>query len=116
MPDTTADNLAGEGAQKAALSRIHSTRRQGVAVNADADAAPNGCGLHRTAAVLATFPFMDVAMSGWDYGGDFDFTLEFTEVTVIIGAVAATTLPFVWWTIDEVLAARQCPQIVHERL
>lgn len=61
----------------------------------------------RTLAMLATFPFMGVAMSGWDYGGDFDFTLQFTDVMLIVGIVAALPIPLAWVAIDEASAEKQ---------
>jgi hypothetical protein len=61
----------------------------------------------RTFAMLVTFPFMGVAMSGWDYGGDFDFTLQFTDVMLIVGIVAALPIPFAWCAIDEAPAGKQ---------
>lgn len=60
----------------------------------------------RTTAMLTTFPFMGVAMSGWDYGGDFDFTLEFTQVMLIVGVVALLPVPLVWTMIDEKASSR----------
>lgn len=61
----------------------------------------------RTLAMLATFPFMGVAMSGWDYGGDFDFTLQFTDVMLIVGIAAALPIPLAWCAVDEAPVEKQ---------
>ncbi|KAE9073083.1 hypothetical protein PF007_g25943 [Phytophthora fragariae] len=37
---------------------------------------------YRVIAILCCFLFMGVGMSGWDYGGDFDFSLEYTQFDV----------------------------------
>uniref|UniRef100_M4BDU7 Uncharacterized protein n=1 Tax=Hyaloperonospora arabidopsidis (strain Emoy2) TaxID=559515 RepID=M4BDU7_HYAAE len=52
----------------------------------------------RVIATLACFLFMGVAMSGWDYGGDFDFTLEYTQVMLTVGLVAVLPVLFLSFT------------------
>ncbi|RLN73488.1 hypothetical protein BBJ28_00010378 [Nothophytophthora sp. Chile5] len=56
---------------------------------------------YRTVAIIACFPFMGVAMSGWDYGGDFDFTLEYTQVMLLVGLVAALPVLLLSFTVSE---------------
>lgn len=55
----------------------------------------------RTIAILGCFPFMGVAMSGWDYGGDFDFTLEYTQVMLAVGLVSLLPVLLSAFTIAE---------------
>lgn len=61
----------------------------------------------RYTSMLLTFLFMGVSMSGWDYGGDFDFTLQYTQVMLILGIMAALPVPLVWYTIVETKRARR---------
>uniref|UniRef100_H3H4U6 Uncharacterized protein n=1 Tax=Phytophthora ramorum TaxID=164328 RepID=H3H4U6_PHYRM len=43
---------------------------------------------YRVFAMLFCFLLMGVGMSGWGYGGDFDFSLEYTQVMLLVGLVA----------------------------
>lgn len=61
----------------------------------------------RYVSMLFTFLFMGVSMSGWDYGGDFDFTLEYNEMMLIMGVFAALPIPFMWCTVVESRRARR---------
>lgn len=62
---------------------------------------------YRYMSMLVTFLFMGISMSGWDYGGDFGFTFQYTQVMLILGIVAALPIPFVWFTIVETERARR---------
>ncbi|KAF1334436.1 Outer membrane protein pmpb, partial [Globisporangium splendens] len=61
----------------------------------------------RYLSMLATFLFMGVSMSGWNYGGDFDFTLKYNEVMLIMGILSAVPIPFMWCTVVESRRARR---------
>ncbi|KAF1315730.1 Outer membrane protein pmpb, partial [Globisporangium splendens] len=61
----------------------------------------------RYLSMLVTFLFVGFGMSGTDYGGNFDFTLQYTEVMLIAGVLSAVPIPFMWCTITEDRRARR---------
>ncbi|KAG1690935.1 hypothetical protein DVH05_027393 [Phytophthora capsici] len=56
---------------------------------------------YRVVAMLGCFLFMGCGMSGWDYGGDFDFTLEFTQVALLLGLLSLLPMLLVVFTVTE---------------
>ncbi|KAG7382265.1 hypothetical protein PHYBOEH_010551 [Phytophthora boehmeriae] len=56
---------------------------------------------YRTIGILGCFPFMGFAMSGWDYGGDFDFSLEYTQVMLLVGLVGLLPMLSLAFTVSE---------------
>lgn len=62
---------------------------------------------YRYFSMLFTFLFMGVSMSGWNYGGDFDFSLTYNEVMLLLGVVSALPLAFVWFTVAEARRERR---------
>ncbi|DAZ99685.1 TPA: hypothetical protein N0F65_001922, partial [Lagenidium giganteum] len=61
----------------------------------------------RFVSVLVAFLFMALGMSGLDYGGDFDFTIDYNTLMLICGIVAALPTPLVWLCISEKKRERQ---------
>ncbi|KAE8990441.1 hypothetical protein PR002_g21153 [Phytophthora rubi] len=62
---------------------------------------------YRVIAILCCFLFMGVGMSGWDYGGDFDFSLEYTQVMLIVGLISLVPATFLGFTVSETARDRQ---------
>ncbi|KAG7385480.1 hypothetical protein PHYPSEUDO_001430 [Phytophthora pseudosyringae] len=62
---------------------------------------------YRVVAMLGSFLFMGFGMSGWDYGGDFDFTLEFTQVMLLVGIVSLLPALLLGFTLSESTRERQ---------
>ncbi|CAI5720650.1 unnamed protein product [Hyaloperonospora brassicae] len=62
---------------------------------------------YRVGATLASLLFMGVALSGSDYGGDFGFTLEYTQVMLVTGLVATVPAVLLGWTVSESASARR---------
>jgi len=62
---------------------------------------------YRVVAMLSCFLFMGVGMSGWDYGGDFDFSLEYTQVMLLVGLVALAPAALVGVTTSETARERR---------
>ncbi|KAL4157685.1 hypothetical protein PRNP1_006702 [Phytophthora ramorum] len=60
---------------------------------------------YRVFAMLFCFLLMGVGMSGWDYGGDFDFSLEYTQVMLLVGLVALLPVLLLSFGVSE--AARE---------
>ncbi|ETM00800.1 hypothetical protein L917_02494, partial [Phytophthora nicotianae] len=56
---------------------------------------------YRIFAMLGSFLFMGVGMSGWDYGGDFDFTLEYTQVMLLTGITSLLLVLSLSFTVSE---------------
>ncbi|POM79371.1 Hypothetical protein PHPALM_2980 [Phytophthora palmivora] len=56
---------------------------------------------YRVVATLGSFLFMGFGMSGWDYGGDFDFTLEYTQVMLLVGLVSLLPATLLGFTVCE---------------
>ncbi|ETM98669.1 hypothetical protein PPTG_19365 [Phytophthora nicotianae INRA-310] len=56
---------------------------------------------YRVFAMLGSFLFMGVGMSGWDYGGDFDFTLEYTQVMLLTGITSLLLVLSLSFTVSE---------------
>jgi hypothetical protein len=61
----------------------------------------------RYLSMLATFLLMGFGMSGTDYGGDFNFTLKYTEMMLIMGILSAVPIPFMWCAVVESRRARR---------
>ncbi|GMF38601.1 unnamed protein product [Phytophthora lilii] len=62
---------------------------------------------YRVIAMLCCFLFMGIGMSGWDYGGDFDFSLEYTQVMLLVGLVALLPVALVVFTVSETTRGRR---------
>ncbi|KAL3660162.1 hypothetical protein V7S43_014694 [Phytophthora oleae] len=65
---------------------------------------------YRVIAMLGSFLFMGFGMSGWDYGGDFDFTLEFTQVALLLGLLSLLPLLLIVFTATELARDRRSLQ------
>ncbi|TMW58739.1 hypothetical protein Poli38472_010298 [Pythium oligandrum] len=57
--------------------------------------------MKRYLAMLFSFLFMGVGMSGPDYGGDFGFTLDISTLMLIIGIISALPILFAFTAIEE---------------
>ncbi|EGZ19058.1 hypothetical protein PHYSODRAFT_314426 [Phytophthora sojae] len=62
---------------------------------------------YRVLAMLGCFLFMGVGMSGWDYGGDFDFSLEYTQVMLLVGLVSMLPVALLGFTVGETARERR---------
>ncbi|KAI9990140.1 hypothetical protein PInf_020566 [Phytophthora infestans] len=56
---------------------------------------------YRVVATLGSFLFMGFGMSGWDYGGDFDFTLKYTQVMLLMGILSLLLVLLLSFTLSE---------------
>ncbi|KAL3660163.1 hypothetical protein V7S43_014695 [Phytophthora oleae] len=56
---------------------------------------------YRVFSILSCFPLMGIGMSGWDYGGDFDFSLEYTQVMLLIGLASLVPTVLLSFTVSE---------------
>ncbi|KAG2807849.1 hypothetical protein PC116_g13479 [Phytophthora cactorum] len=56
---------------------------------------------YRVIAMLGSFLFMGFGMSGWDYGGDFDFTLEYTQLMLLMGLLSLLLVLLLSFTLSE---------------
>ncbi|KAL4157683.1 hypothetical protein PRNP1_006700 [Phytophthora ramorum] len=62
---------------------------------------------YRVFAMLFCFLLMGVGMSGWDYGGDFDFSLEYTQVMLLVGLVALLPVLLLSFGVSETARERR---------
>ncbi|KAG6579960.1 outer membrane protein PmpB [Phytophthora cinnamomi] len=62
---------------------------------------------YRVIATLGCFLFMGFGMSGWDYGGDFDFSLEYTQVMLVVGLVSLLPVVLLGFTVSETARDRR---------
>ncbi|ETO83194.1 hypothetical protein F444_02706 [Phytophthora nicotianae P1976] len=56
---------------------------------------------YRIFAMLGSFLFIGFGMSGTDYGGEFDFTLEYRQVMLIVGLIALIPLSLLGFPVSE---------------
>eukprot|EP00644_Phytophthora_capsici_P008496 jgi/Phyca11/111324/e_gw1.20.261.1 len=56
---------------------------------------------YRVFSSLSCFPFMGIGMSGRDYGGDFDFSLKYTQVMLLIGLASLAPTVLLSFTVSE---------------
>ncbi|KAI9913731.1 hypothetical protein PsorP6_005774 [Peronosclerospora sorghi] len=62
---------------------------------------------YRVIATLVCFVFMGFGMCGSDYGGEFDFTLEYTEVMLLVGLVSLAPVILIGFTTSEPACERR---------
>lgn len=55
----------------------------------------------RYIAMMCTFLFMGVGMSGFDYGGTFPFTIDYNTMMLIMGVISFIPIPFSIWMVYE---------------
>uniref|UniRef100_H3H101 Uncharacterized protein n=1 Tax=Phytophthora ramorum TaxID=164328 RepID=H3H101_PHYRM len=62
---------------------------------------------YRVFAMLFCFLLMGVGMSGWGYGGDFDFSLDYTQVMLLVGLVALLPVLLLSFGVSETARERR---------
>ncbi|KAL4157608.1 hypothetical protein PRNP1_006630 [Phytophthora ramorum] len=62
---------------------------------------------YRVFAMFFCFLLMGVGMSGWGYGGDFDFSLEYTQVMLLVGLVALLPVLLLSFGVSETARERR---------